>query len=472
MRQSRDTASIRSEDPSIREESFPDTTSRKPLFLSTFRSLRHRNYRLYFFGQLVSLLGTWMQNTALCWLAYEITGKSKWPAFITAAQILPTFLLGPWGGALADRWPKRPLIFWMQAAFLVLALLLAWLVLHGMVQPWQLLVVTTLTGLVTAIDLPARLSFVMDMVGRDDLTNAVALNSLLFNSARAFGSLLAGWLLIQLGPGECFLLNAVSYLAVLLALSKMDIIGRSPASNSRSAVGVPALAGNGPPKGGTPTPENDSPSEPRVSTFDLRVLLDGFHYLAARRVLVFLILLAASTAFWGWPFLSLIPALAVQFGRGAEGTAWLFSGVGVGALAAALTVATFGLPSRSWAFITVGVVLVVTGLLGLAFSPDIITAIIFAALIGFGLILFLATSQSVFQLSSEEHNRGRIMAIWAMVLSGAVPLGNFLAGPAADEWGLSPVLAFLGIACGLVPIILLWLLRPWQRKREPRINTD
>src|SRR6266849_7124323 len=201
-------------------------------FSTTFRSLRHRNYRLYFFGQLISLMGTWMQNTALSWLAYEITGQSKWPAFISAAQILPTFLLGPWGGALADRWPKRPLIFWMQAAFLVLALLLAWLVLHGAVQPWQLLLVTAATGLVTAIDLPARLSFVMDMVGRDDLTNAVALNSLLFNSARAFGSLLAGWLMIRFGAGECFLINAVSYLFVLLALSKMDISGMPAARAS------------------------------------------------------------------------------------------------------------------------------------------------------------------------------------------------------------------------------------------------
>jgi MFS family permease len=463
MRQLFEADSVSSEDHPV---------SRKPLILSTFRSLRHRNYRLYFFGQLISLLGTWMQNTALSWLAFEITGKSKWPAFITAAQILPTFLLGPWGGALADRWPKRPLIFWMQAAFLVLALLLAWLVLHGMVRPWQLLVVTAATGLVTAIDLPARLSFVMDMVGRDDITNAVALNSLLFNSARAFGSLLAGWFMIQLGgPGQCFLVNAASYLAVLWALSKMDITGRPSIQAHRpvQAQGLrpvgfvaPALAGPLPPEGGAPTEK----IEPRASTFDLRVLLDGFHYLAARRILVFLILLAGSTAFWGWPFLSLLPALAVKFGHAAEGTAWLFSGVGVGALAAALTVATFGSPGRSWAFISIGVILVATGLLGMAFSPDIFTAIVFAALIGFGLILFLATSQSVFQLSSEEHNRGRVMAIWAMVLSGAVPLGNFLAGPAADEWGLSPVLAFLGIACGIVPIILLWLLRPWREGNQ------
>ena len=141
----------------------------------------------------------------------------------------------------------------------------------------------------------------------------------------------------------------------------------------------------------------------------------------------------------------------------------MFSGVGAGALLSALAIATFGTPARNRAFITAGVVIVTVSLLGLALAPDIFTAVIFSALTGFGLILFLATSQSVFQLSSEEHNRGRVMAIWAMVLSGAVPLGNLLAGPAADEWGLSPVLAFLGIACGLVPVGLLWLLRPWQQ---------
>jgi MFS family permease len=437
MPQSPEPGSFGAEDqPAADENLLPlKTIPGKNLALtSTFRSLRHRNYRLYFFGQLVSLVGTWMQNTALSWLAYELTGKSKWPAFITAAQILPTFLLGPWGGALADRWPKRPLIFWMQSAFLVLALLLAWLVLHGAVRPWQLLVVTVATGLVTAIDLPARLSFVMDMVGREDLTNAVALNSLLFNSARAFGSLMAGWLMIELGAGECFLVNAVSYLAVLLALSKMDISGMPPR-----------------PRAGSVSPRSPG-----------HALFEGFRYLAARRDLVFLILLAGSTAFWGWPFLALLPALAVQFGHGAQGTAWLFSGVGVGALAAALTVATFGSLNRSWTFIAAGVVLVTTALLGLSFSRHILSAVFFSGLIGFGLILFLATSQSVFQLSSEEHNRGRVMAIWAMVLSAAVPLGNFLAGPAADEWGLSPVLAALGFACGLVPLGLLWMLRPWK----------
>jgi MFS family permease len=410
--------------------------------LSTFRSLRHRNYRLYFFGQLVSLVGTWMQNAALSWLAYEITHESKWPAFITAAQILPTFLLGPWGGHLADRWPKRPLIFWMQTAFLILALILAWLVLGGTAQPWQLLAVTAATGVVTAIDLPARLSFVMDMVGREDLTNAVALNSVLFNSARIMGPMVAGWLMIQIGPGHCFLVNAASYLAVLWALSCMDISGSpSPRAGARD-------------------------------TSALQSLFEGFRYLGKRRVLIFLILLAGSTALWGWPFLSLLPAIAAQFGSGAHGYSWLVSGVGVGAFISALTLARFGSPALHRAFIAAGVVIVTAATLGLAFSPNILTAVLCAAMIGYGLILFLATSQSVFQLSSEEHNRGRVMAIWAMVLSLAVPLGNLLAGPAADAWGLTPVLAGLGLACGLTPILLLWAIRPWEEVQRSEVESQ
>jgi MFS family permease len=410
--------------------------------LSTFRSLRHRNYRLYFFGQLVSLVGTWMQNAALSWLAYEITHESKWPAFITAAQILPTFLLGPWGGHLADRWPKRPLIFWMQTCFLVLALVLAWLVLGGTTQPWQLLAVTAATGVVTAIDLPARLSFVMDMVGREDLTNAVALNSLLFNSARVIGPMLAGPLMIKIGPGHCFLVNAASYVAVLVALSRMDISG-------------------------APAPRADPPGNSA-----LKSLLEGFRYLGKRRMLTFLVLLAGSTALWGWPFLSLLPAIADHFGAGPAGMSWLYSGVGVGALLAALTLARFGSPALNRAFIASGVLIVSAALIALAFSPDIVSSVICCAFIGFGLILFLATSQSVFQLSSEEHNRGRVMAIWAMVLSIAVPLGNLLAGPAADAWGLTPVIVTLGLACGLTPILLFAAVRPWEAVQRPEVRNE
>jgi MFS family permease len=427
-------------------ETGPATPIPLPGLAATFRSLRHRNYRLYFFGQLISLVGTWMQTTALMWLVYRISGKSMWPALITVVQILPTLILGPWGGALADRWAKRPLIFWTQSAFLVLAVVLAVLVLFGSAEPWQLLVVTAATGVVTAVDLPARLSFVMDMVGREDLINAVALNSLLFNAARAIGPMLAGWLIVVMGPGQCFLVNAVSYVAVLWALASMDISGAPRAGN----------LGLSPKRGG-----------------ETSALLEGFRYLASKPALIFLILLAGSTALFGWPYQALLPALAhgLEVAKGGRpggpetGYGWMLSGTGAGALAAALTVAAFGSASRNRTFIASGVAIVTASLLGLSQADDLFLAVGFSALIGYGLILFLATSQSVFQLSSEEHNRGRVMAIWAMVLSGAVPLGNLLGGPAADHWGVSPVLTALGIACGVVALGLLMIFRPWREVR-------
>src|SRR4051794_40803996 len=201
----------------------PPGVPRRRWRLGTFRALRHRNYRLYFCGQLVSLTGSWVQGAALVWLAYALTGASRWPALVSAAQVLPTCLLGAWGGSLADRRPKRALIFACQSGMLLLAVLLAALVLWGPRSPWPLLAVAAAGGLLNAIDLPARLAFVIEMVGRDDLPNAVALNSLQFNVARAVGPALGAWVLSALGPVSCFLSNALSFVAVLLALALMRL---------------------------------------------------------------------------------------------------------------------------------------------------------------------------------------------------------------------------------------------------------
>jgi predicted MFS family arabinose efflux permease len=395
---------------------------------TSFRSLRHRNYRLYFIGQIISFTGSWMQTTALAWLAFALTGKSTWPALISASGILPTFLLGAWGGALADRWPKRSLIFVTQSAFLLLALLLAILVFAGLVDPWLMLAITTATGIVQAIDLPARLAFVMDLAGREDLINAVGLNSVLFNVARVCGPALGGLVLFWWGPGVCFLINAISFVAVLWALAQMDVEG---------VASMPGPHGS------------------------LRALADGFRYIAAHREMAFLCLLAGTTSLFGWPSMSLLPALAHRIlDSSAKGYSLLLSGTGLGALAAAWTVATFGSIERRGRFMACGVALISGGLVLLAESAQLGLAVGCCALVGFGLILFLSTCQSVVQLGSREHNRGRIMGIYAMILSGAVPLGNFLAGPAADRYGEPAVLRWLGIACGGAALCLLVVFRP------------
>lgn len=404
---------------------------------ATFRALRHRNYRLYFVGQLISLVGSWMQTTALMWLAYELTKQSRWPAAIAAANLLPTFFLGPWGGSIADRWPKRAVILATQSAFMLQAFALAWLVLAGAANVGLLLVLSLASGLIQAIDLPARLAFVTEMVGRDDLMNAVALNSLLFNVARAIGPALAGPLLVRLGAGHCFLVNAVSFVAVLWALARMD-----PRPHP-SAVSAEAPHGSG-------------------------SWWNGFSYLAGKPQLAFLTVLAGVVGLCGWPYLALLPALANNvLAGGSSDYSDMLTATGLGALSAALVIARSGSAAQWRRFIAGGVGIIAAGLIGLSMVQTRWPAVACCAAIGFGLIMFMATGQSVVQLGARSHNRGRVMAIWAMVLSGAAPVGNVLAGRAADHFGEPIVLRVLGVSCAAAAVMLWLLLRLWLRFKSP-----
>jgi MFS family permease len=395
----------------------------------TFRALRHRNYRLYFSGQLVSLIGTWMQQPALSWLTYELTRESRWPAWITAAQLLPTFLFGLWGGKLADRWPRRRLLLVTQTILLLLPGVLILLVQTGVQSPWPYLGVATLTGLILAVDFPTRLAFVMDMVGRADLANAVALNALMFNAARLVGPMLAGEALTLQGPQLCFAINSVSYLAMLAALLTMDVDG-------------------------APLPATGTP----------RQALSGFAQVAGDVRLLAVLFLAGLMGFCGWPFLNLLPAVVAKvLGAGASGYTQMLSATGLGALGAALTAATFGQAWRNRYFILGGVGLVCTGLLGLALADGWWVAFGSCFLMGFGLILFFATGQAVLQLAAAEHNRGQVLGIWAMVVSGAQPLGNLLAGPAGDEFGEQRVLAALALILAGAATLTALLFVCWRR---------
>ncbi len=379
--------------------------------VDTFRALRHRNYRLYFCGQFVSVTGSWAQSAALMWLAYELTHENRWPALVGAMQVLPTSVLGAWGGSLADRQPKRALIFLTQASLLLLAVVLGGLVLLGQVTPWHLLAVATAAGIVNAIDLPARLAFVIDMVGRDDLPNAIALNSMLFNLARMLGPIVSGVLLTKIGQGSmgqtgagvCFLLNGLSFVAVLAALYWMELPPSIPVKSKM-------------------TDSADS-------------LWAGFRYLGQHPRLILLMALSGFMSLFGWPILSLLPAVADQRLRGSsEAYAWMLSAIGGGAGFASLLVASFQTTRRSRWFLVAGVILASASLLGLALARSLPLAVACCAFLGCGLILFFPTSQSIMQLSSADHVRGRVMGIWSMVLSAAFPLGHLLAGHAADCW--------------------------------------
>lgn len=389
--------------------------------MRTFRSLRHRNYRLYFAGQLVSLVGSWTQITALMWLAHvESNGEAKWPAFLSAVQIGPTFLLGAWGGTLADRLPKRGLIIRTQAVFLSCALALLALHVIGQLTVWAMLAVMFVHGLVQAIDLPARLAFVPALVARADLSNAVALNSLLFNVARAVGPALAAMLL---GLGKdgalwCFLINAVSYLAVIVALAGIHV---------------------------APEPAPISESKP----------LAGFHVLAGNRDLFALVLLAGFVATGGWPLLALLPSLAEgELGHAEGGYGTLLSSVGLGALLAALTAATFAGEVRPKVLLLGGLILVAGALVGIWGTTALPVASVCCVFFGYGMILFFATGQSVVQLGTVDADRGKVMGIWAMMLSAGVPLGNLVLGPAADVFGVKVVIVIQSGAIALAAFIL------------------
>jgi len=388
--------------------------------MKTFRSLRHRNYRLYFIGQMISIVGSWMQTTALMWLAYDLTHESKWPAFLMVAMIGPTLLLGGWSGSLADRCRKHTLIMRTQVAFFFSASTLATLVLLGQINLTLLFVLMTCHGIIQAIDLPTRLAFVPDLVDREDLINTVALNSVQFNVARAIGPAIAGLLYAWAGPAVCFLINAGSYIAVLIALSMMHGFRERPPRHP-DAVAVSTIA-----------------------------------VLKQERRIFLLILLAGATAIAGWPLLSLLPAFARDVLHLDErGYGSLLSSVGIGALLAALTAATFGRETRQRTMLIGGLAIVCAGLTGLSQARDLLVACLWCGLYGYGMILFFATGQALVQLGISDEHRGKVMGFWAMMLSGGAPIGNLMFGPAADEWGVTRIVSVQAALLGIAMMVLL-----------------
>jgi MFS family permease len=410
----------------------------------TFRSLKHRNYRLYFLGQIVSFTGTWMQSAALMWLVFDRTADPSWPPLLLVAQVGPTLLLGPVGGMLADRRPKLGLVYATQIAFLVSAVVLTALVATNRYDPWVVLGLLAVNGVIQAVDLPTRLALVPDLVPKPDLINAVSLNSLLFNSARAVGpaaaglfflladrAVSAGWLVgsrpVVVGAIWCFGLNAISYLAVLAALRRIDLPGGRP--------------GSPPPPG------------PRAA------LLDGARYVCQRPPLAALLVFTGLLSVFGWPTISLFPAytkLALQHAE--KEYSLLVSSLGAGALFGALATATFGTVARRGLFLATGSVLAAGGLAGLTVANSLTAAAASGGLLGFGLILFLSTGQSAMQLSVPDDRRGRVMALWAMTLSASAPVGHLAAGAAVTAFPVREVLAGMAAGAGLVAVAVAGLV--------------
>ncbi len=394
------------------------------LWRKTFAALKHRNFRLFFAGQLISLIGTWMQNTAQGWLVYELTGSRMLLGVVAAVGSAPMMLFSIWGGSVADRHSKRQIVLWTQSAMMVCAFVFAALVATGQIRTWQILVLAACGGLAMAFDMPARQAFMVEMTSREDLMNAISLNSSIVNGARVIGPSIAGLMMAKVGMAWCFFLNGLSFLAVIGGLWLMRLPRFVPPARPESAWAHAS---------------------------------EGLMYVWNHRRLRILLLLFATVGIFGWSYAVLMPAFArdvLHVGQAQYGA--LLSANGLGALLGALTVATIG-NHVSRRFLVLGGLWVFSAMLLLiAVVQNYYLALVFLAIGGWGMLLFFSTTNTLLQTSSSDEMRGRVMGIWALVFGGMTPIGGLEAGTLSHFLGVRWAVAVGAVVCALAALIV-WL---------------
>jgi MFS family permease len=396
-------------------------------FRKTFSALKHRNFRLFFSGQLISFTGTWMTTTAQGWLVYQLTGSKALLGLVAAAASAPMLFFATWGGWMADRYPKRSVIVVTQACFMIQSLAMAGLVWSKLVQPWHIIVLAILGGITTAFDMPARQSFVIEMTSREDLMNAISLNSSAFNCARIAGPSIAGFLMAQIGIAMCFLLDGLSFIPVIAGLLLMRLPKHAPIQSESSAIGQ---------------------------------ALEGFRYVWKHPRVRTILSLFAVVGVFGWSYTVLMPAFAHDvLHLDASGYGMLMAGSGVGALIAALSVASAGhvLPTRIMALGGIGIFSAALALF--AFNQNLYLGTLLLALVGFGIVLYFSTSNTVLQSIVPDEMRGRVMGIWTLIFGGMIPLGSLQAGLMADVIGTPATIATGALLCALAALITLQVVR-------------
>jgi len=378
-----------------------------------FSSLRSRNYRLYFTGQGISLIGTWMQNIAMSWLVYRLTGSVFLLGLIGFTSQIPTFVLAPFAGVLTDRYNRQKIMILAQVFFMLQALVVALLVLFNQIEVWHIIALSLVFGIISAFDAPARQSLVIDLIDNpEDLGNAIALNSAIFNGARLVGPAIAGITIAAVGEGVCFLLNTLSFVAVIVALLRIKIPAKQVTIH--------------------------------LTNFK-KSLAEGLHYTFQSVPIRTLIMLLAILSLFGYPFMVLLPAYAKEVLQGGSGTlGFLMSALGGGALVGAIYMA-----ARRSAIGLNKIISVNTCLLGLAivitsFSEKTYFSLIVLFFGGLSMILSLAAINTLLQTIADEDKRGRVMSFYAMSLMGTQPIGNLLAGTVASGIGIPHTLLIGG----------------------------
>lgn len=398
---------------------------------SAFRSLRHRNFRIFYFGQLVSLNGTWMQSVAQSWLIYRLTGSGFMLGLTGSLTLIPNLVLGIYGGWLADRFSRQRLLIVVQALAMLQALVLGILTVGDWVQPWHILALALTLGLVQAVETPVRQSFISQLVDREDLTNAIALNSSMFHLARFFGPAVAGVLVAFVGEGPVFLINAFTFVAVLISLLMLRLPKLSHEENN----------GRG-----------------------FSGLWSGLQFARQHRLIRTLLATVASASLFGGAALVLLPIFVVKvFAHGPESLGVLVGIMGAGSLTAALTLAhrrDYRLLERRVALAAISAGL---GLLVFSLNEFYTAAMAILFTMGFSLTTVFASSNALIQLSVPDHLRGRVMALFTISLHGMISVGQLLWGSGAD-WLGAPLVA--GI-CGSVLMLLAMSLALSLNQLDP-----
>lgn len=384
-----------------------------------FRALQYRNYRLFFSGQVFSVIGTWMQNIAMSWLVYRITGSAFLLGLISFLNQAPALVIAPFGGVIADRFDLRKLLILTQALSMVQAFLLAVLVLTGLANVWNIAILSFFLGLVNAIDAPVRQSFVIHLVDdKKDLSNAIALNSAMFNGARLIGPAVAGLVIAAVGEGVCFLANGISYIAVLLALFAIVIrpVGRHTAMKAGMNV--------------------------------FRHLKEGFVYSFRSIPIRSLIMIMALVSFMGMSYIVMMPIIAKDVLHGGSHTqGFLMGSAGVGAFLGALVLASRKTIVGLLRNIPLMVAIMGAGLSGLAFSHDLYLSLLLLVVVGFGMVLFVGACNTILQTIADEDKRGRVISLYMIAFMGMAPFGSLLTGALAGTIGVTWTLFLNGFFC-------------------------
>jgi MFS family permease len=398
------------------------------------RALRHRNYQLFFGGQLISLVGTWMQVVAESWLVYRLTGSSLLLGLVGFATQVPVLLLGPIGGTVADRRPRHRILLATQTAAMILALVNAALTLLGIIRVTYIFVLAALLGVVNAFDVPARQAFVVEMVSREDLSNAIALNSSMFNSARVIGPAIAGLLVGMIGEGWCFFANGVSYVAVIGGLLAMRV-PRAPMAKERR----PALA----------------------------EIAEGFRFVGRKRAVRALLLLLGLMSLGGMPYAVLMPIFADRILHGGpRGMGLLLGASGIGALIGALRLAAREDVRGLGRWIALAACGFGASLILFGISRSFWLSAALLVPVGMCMMVQMASSNTLVQSMVPDALRGRVMAVYSMMFMGMAPFGALLAGALASRIGAPLAVVAGGAACltgGVIFAIVLPSLRPEAR---------